>query len=290
MKLIIVSGLSGSGKSIALNTLEDSGYYCIDNLPFFMLENFLNESASQQGIYQKVAISIDSRNHAETDQQFPALIEHIRSLGINCSTLFLHAEAQILINRFRETRRKHPLLSDTVALGDAIEKELLMMTPIASCADIVIDSTRMNIHQLRQVIRDRIENSAPHPCSVKLESFGFKFGLPVDADFVFDVRCLPNPYWQTNLREKTGKDPSVNDFLDSSDDAQEFVDDINHLLQRWVPLFEKDNRSYLNIAIGCTGGQHRSVYVVEKIAVLLNQAARNHIIHHRELSKRGFNK
>jgi UPF0042 nucleotide-binding protein len=285
MKLIIVSGLSGSGKSIALNTLEDSGYYCIDNLPFFLLENFLNESTRQQGIYEKIAISIDSRNHAVSDQQFPVLVEHIHSLGINCTTLFIQADAQILINRFRETRRKHPLLSDTIALGDAIKQEQMLLEPIAGKADIVIDTTRLNIHQLRQVIRDRLEKAVPYLCSVKLESFGFKFGIPLDADFVFDVRCLPNPYWQVNLRQQTGKEAGVGDFLDQSVDVQNFAIDIDRLLQRWLPMFEKDNRSYLNVAIGCTGGRHRSVYIVEKIADLLQQASRNSLINHRELSK-----
>lgn len=284
MKLIIVSGLFGSGKSIALNTLEDSGYYCIDNLPFFLLENFLNESCRQQGVYQKVAIGVDSRNHAETDLQFPILVEHINRLGIDCTILFLRADIQVLINRFNETRRKHPLSSDTVTLTDAIEKELVLMESVAGYADIVIDTTHMNIHQLRQVIRDRIEKGAPQSCSVQLESFGFKHGLPADADFVFDVRCLPNPYWQANLREQTGKDQGVCDFLEDSPEVHQIVTDVFDMLQRWFPLFEKENRSYLAVAIGCTGGQHRSVYIVEKVSALLQQASRKSLVRHRELS------
>ncbi len=286
MKLIIVSGLFGSGKSIALNTLEDCGYYCIDNLPFFLLEKFLNESSRQEGIYEKVAIGIDSRNHAETDQQFPSLIKQINNLGIDCSTLFLRANRQILINRFNETRRKHPLSSDTVTLTDAIEKELVRMEPIAGYADILVDTTHMNIHQLQQVIRDRVENGVAHSCSVQLESFGFKHGVPAEADFVFDVRCLPNPYWQVNLREETGKDKGVGDFLNNKPEVQLIVNDIFSLLERWLPLFEKENRSYLTIAIGCTGGQHRSVYIVEKVSALIQQqSSRDSLVKHRELSK-----
>jgi UPF0042 nucleotide-binding protein len=284
MKLIIVSGLFGSGKSIALNTLEDCGYYCIDNLPFFLLEKFLNECSNQQGVYENVAIGVDGRNHAEIDQKFPALIEHINNLDITCSTLFLRADRQILINRFNETRRKHPLSSDTVTLTDAIEKELVLMEPIAGYADVVIDTTQMNIHQLQQVIRERIENGGGHCCSVQLESFGYKHGLPADADFVFDVRCLPNPYWQANLRDETGKDQGVVDFLDNKPEAQQIVTDIYHFLHHWIPLFEKENRRYLTVAIGCTGGQHRSVYVVEKLSALLHQASRDSLVKHRELS------
>ncbi len=285
MELIIVSGLFGSGKSITLNTLEDCGYYCIDNLPFFLLEKFLNECSRQQGIYEKVAIGVDGRNHAEIDQKFPALIEHINNLDITCSTLFLRADRQILINRFNETRRKHPLSSVTVTLTDAIKKELVLMEPIAGYADVVIDTTHMNIHQLQQVIRDRIENGEVIYCSVQLESFGFKHGLPAAADFVFDVRCLPNPYWQANLREETGIDQGVIDFLDKKPEAQQIVTDIFNLLHHWIPLFEKENRSYLTVAIGCTGGQHRSVYIVEKVSALLQQSSHDSLVRHRELSK-----
>ena len=285
MKLIIVSGLFGSGKSIALNTLEDCGYYCIDNLPFFLLEKFLNECSKHQGIYEKVAIGVDSRNHADTNQQFPVLIEQINNLGINCSTLFLRADRQILINRFNETRRKHPLTSDTVTLTDAIENELVLMEAIAGYADILIDTTHMNVHQLQQVIRDRIEKGVVRSCSVQLESFGFKHGVPAEADFVFDVRCLPNPYWQVNLREETGQDKGVADFLDNKPEVQLIVNDIYSLLDRWFPLFEKENRSYLTVAVGCTGGQHRSVYIVEKISTLLQQTSRDILVKHRELAK-----
>ena len=285
MKLIIVSGLSGSGKSIALNTLEDSGYYCIDNLPLFLLEYFLKESIQQQSTYQKVAIGLDSRNQANTVQQFPALLEYINKLDIDCKTLFLQADQFVLINRFRETRRKHPLSNDHVSLSDAIEKEQLLMESIAGYADIVIDSTHMNIHQIRKEIRSRIEIGDSHVCTVKLESFGFKYGLPADADFVFDARCLPNPYWQSNLREETGKDTGVKIFLDASEEVQQIVNDIYKLLHRWLPLFEKENRSYLNVAVGCTGGQHRSVYIIEKVSVLLQNDDRNNLVRHRELSK-----
>jgi UPF0042 nucleotide-binding protein len=199
--------------------------------------------------------------------------------------MFLIADEQVLVNRFRETRRKHPLSTETLALSGAIEKELLLMEPIASFADIVIDTTHMNIHQIRRAIRERVDKGLSHVCAVKLESFGFKYGLPADADFVFDTRCLPNPYWQADMREKTGKDTVVREFLDASIDVQQVVSDIYHLLQRWLPLFEKENRSYLNVAVGCTGGQHRSVYIVEKVSAILHHESRDSLIRHREISK-----
>ncbi len=285
MQLIIVSGLSGSGKSIALNTLEDSGYYCIDNLPFFMIEYFLDEKNRGHSGYQKVAIGVDSRNLADSAEQFPTILKQIKTLGIDCRTLFLTADDFVLMNRFRETRRKHPLSTDIISLSDAIEKEQLLMEPIVGYADIVIDSTHMNIHQIRLAIRDRIENDVSQVCAVKLESFGFKYGLPADADFVFDARCLPNPYWQANLRDKTGIDQEVKDFLNASEEVQQIVKDIFNLLQKWLPLFEKGNRNYLNVAIGCTGGQHRSVYIIEKVSALLHQDSRDALVRHRELSK-----
>lgn len=285
MKLVIVSGLSGSGRSIALNTLEDSGYYCIDNLPFFLLEYFLDETCRQQNTYQKVAIGIDSRNQVDFVRKFPALLEYIVSLEIDCNTLFLKANLDTLINRFHETRRKHPLSSDTVTLRDAIDKEQLLMEPVADYADIVIDTTYMNVHQIRQVLRDRIEKGVPHACAIKLESFGYKYGLPPDSDFVFDARCLPNPYWQAGLQEQTGMDTGVVAFLNASAHVQEFVNDIHHFLQRWLPVFEKEHRNYLNVAVGCTGGQHRSVYIIEKIAALLQKDTHDVIVRHREISK-----
>jgi len=284
MKLIIVTGLSGSGKSVALNTLEDSGYYCIDNMPFFLLDYFLRESCRQQDTYPKVAVGVDSRNHVDVGRKFPFLLERISSLNIDCSILFLRADLHVLMNRFRETRRKHPLASDTVTLSDAIEQEQLLMEPVAGYADFVIDTTHMNVHQVRQVVRDRIEEGGSHVCVVKLESFGFKHGLPRDADFVFDARCLPNPYWQKNLREETGRDQGVRKFLDASAEVQQLVKDIHGFLARWLPLFKKENRRYLNVSVGCTGGQHRSVYIIEKLARLLEQESCDILVRHRELT------
>ncbi|MCH9698719.1 MAG: RNase adapter RapZ [Gammaproteobacteria bacterium] len=285
MKLVIVSGLSGSGKSIALATLEDKGYYCIDNLPVFLLENFLEEARKPHNRYQKVAVSIDSRNQANTVQLFPGLLETIRKLDIEFTTLYLQAEQFVLINRFRETRRRHPLSHNDLSLSDAIEEEQRLMNPIANYADIIIDTTHMNIHQIRQEINNRIEKGISQGCTVRLESFGFKYGIPADADLVFDARCLPNPYWQTNLCEKTGQDIEVKNFLKSSPEVSQMIEDIFKLLQRWLPLFEKENRRYLNVAVGCTGGQHRSVYVIEEVAVQLRTDNNKTLIRHRELSK-----
>jgi UPF0042 nucleotide-binding protein len=284
MKLVIISGLSGSGKTIALHTLEDMGYYCIDNLPVGLLDALSQEfSDHNTGKVDKVAVGIDARNQTNQIGHFPTLLASCNSRGIDYRTLFLQADSQTLLQRFSETRRKHPLSGPDMTLADAIEAERALLAPVAGEADLFIDTSRTNIHQLRELVRECIGGGESSGLSVVLRSFGFKHGIPVDADIVFDVRCLPNPHWEPGLRHQTGLDRDVIEFLDREPSVNELCDDIEKFLARWVPCYDKDNRSYLSVAIGCTGGQHRSVYLVERIVARLGDRFGNIVKRHREL-------
>ena len=285
MKLVIVSGLSGSGKSIALETLEDCDYYCIDNLPIILLEAFVREAMiTNRSSFQKTALGIDARNKSESLNQFPDTKAMMHCLGIDCEVVYLQAEPAALLKRFSETRRKHPLTDSTHSLSEAIELEQQLLQPIACEADLVIDTTYTNVHQLRRQIRDRVIARENHLMSLCFQSFGYKNGIPLDTDFVFDVRCLANPHWEPTLRQKTGKDPEVEKFLMQNSDVKDYLRYIIDMLEHWVPHFEVENRSYLTISIGCTGGQHRSVYMVEALAKYFENAAYDILIRHRELS------
>ncbi len=284
MDLIIVSGMSGSGKSIALETLEDSGYYCIDNLPIALFEPFIRDAMdSHQQSYPKIAISIDARSRCESLQQFPDTLELAHQLGVSSQVMFLKSSHESLVKRFSETRRKHPLTDATVSLTEAIELENTLLVPIASRADLVIDTSHTNIHQLRDIIRDRIGAKREHRMSIYCLSFGFKHGIPFDADFTLDARCLPNPHWEPTLRPKTGRDPEVKAFLDAIPEVQRYLDDITRFMTDWAPKFASDNRSYLTIAIGCTGGQHRSVYLTEALASRLASDEYDLMVRHRDI-------
>lgn len=284
MKLIIVSGLSGSGKSIALDTLEDCGFYCVDNLPIALVEHLITEIIrSESEIYDQTAIGIDSRAQSNSLAVFPDILSKIKELDIDCEIVFLQADDETLLKRFSETRRKHPLTDSTHTLTEAIKYERRLLEPVANEADLLIDSSRTNIHELRELIRVRVVNRRNQVLSVFFQSFGFKNGIPMDTDFLFDARCLPNPYWEPQLRQLTGKDKPVIDFLDSMTEVREYLDDLSAFLHRWIPQFEAGNRSYFTIAIGCTGGQHRSVYLAENLA---NQFRSTHyyiLVGHREL-------
>lgn len=284
MKLVIVSGLSGSGKSIALETLEDCGYYCIDNLPVSLLQAFLEQAAAPgQDAFKKTALSIDARNQSVSLAHFPESIGSARDQGIDCQVLFLKAENETLLKRFSETRRKHPLTGTDRSLAEAIEMECVLLEPVCSQADVLIDTTHTNVRQLRELVRARIQSGEKQFMSLYFLSFGFKNGIPLDADFVFDVRCLPNPHWQPNLRPKTGRDLEVVEFLENSPDVQRYLDELSGFLTRWIPRFQAENRSYLTIAIGCTGGQHRSVFLVEKLARGFLDRSCDVLVRHREL-------
>lgn len=284
MKLLIVSGLSGSGKSIVLDTLEDCGYYCIDNLPITLLAGFVSQVVqADTSTYEKTAIGIDARNQRKSLLNFTDIVSAIRKQGIECEVVFLQAEENILLKRYSETRRKHPLTTSSVALKEALNIEKEMMEPVLRYADIVLDTSRTYVQQLRELVKNQLEKNNDQHLSLQFQSFGFKHGIPLDVDFMFDVRCLPNPYWVPDLRRFTGKDKPVIDYLNKSEDAQQLFQDICIFLEQWVPRFDTDNRSYLTVGIGCTGGQHRSVYLVEMLVNHFKKTDLNVIVRHREL-------
>lgn len=282
MKLVIVSGLSGSGKSIALQVLEDLEYYCIDNLPINMLEALTKEIISAKHEY--VAVGIDARNVATELEHFPQQIKQLQKNNINCEIFFLEASSAALIKRFSETRRKHPLSNKETPLNEAIVQERYLLEPISSKADLRIDTSSTNVHQLRDLIKTRVKTADSQSISIMFESFGFKHGVPINADFVFDIRCLPNPHWVPELRTLTGFDNPVIHYLDEHPEVDEMFTDIMDFMDKWIPRFEADNRSYMTIAIGCTGGQHRSVYLVNKLAKVTKSKHNTVLSRHREIS------
>ncbi|HEY7671225.1 MAG TPA: RNase adapter RapZ [Gammaproteobacteria bacterium] len=270
MRLIVISGLSGSGKSVALHVLEDLGFYCIDNIPAPLLRSVVDEVLRRSDrAYENVGVGLDARNRPEDIERIPELIKQLRADGIVCEIIFLQADDKVLLSRFSETRRKHPLTNERVSLPEAIAKERELLGPIINSAELVIDTTGTTVYALRQQIQQRIGYREPGTLSILLESFGYKHGLPADADFVFDVRCLPNPYWEPKLRPLSGKDAPVRAFLDAEPRVQEMIADITAFLEHWIPRYRDFHRSYLTVAIGCTGGQHRSVYIAEAVAQAL---------------------
>ena len=272
MRLIIVSGLSGSGKSVALHLLEDLDFYCIDNVPAALLDTVITDLvATEDEIYNNLAVGVDARNRSADLESLPELGHDLRSRNIHCEVIFLHADDDILLKRYSETRRKHPLSEKGLGLADAIMRERELLGPIIDSAELVLDTTRTNVYELRDMIRERVGERHEPQLSILIESFGFKHGLPTDADFVFDLRCLPNPYWEVQLRQLTGKDAPVIEYLDNKDNVQVMYRDILGSLDKWIPEYIDFNRSYLTVALGCTGGQHRSVYMVEKLAQQLKQ-------------------
>ncbi len=285
MKLIIVSGLSGSGKSVALSTLEDLGYYCIDNLPAGLLPDFVKQMLrSGQGATNRLsAVAIDARNMVQDIRDFSNVLAKIRQLKVPVEILFLDAEKATLIRRFSETRRRHPLTNDAISLAEAIDEEASLLSVISEFADLRIDTTHLNVHQLRDMLTQRVGNQESESLSILLTSFGFKNGVPVDVNFVFDVRCLPNPHWDPQLRNQTGLDDDVQLFLSGQEEVVAMLTDIKHYLQTWLPRYVSENRSYLTVAIGCTGGQHRSVFLAEQIAQSLRDEYPSLLIKHREL-------
>ncbi len=284
MKLVIVSGLSGSGKTVALRTLEDDGYYCIDNLPLGMLPELVdNMIATTPQPYDRVAIAIDARSRVDKAEGFEEILAHLGRHELRLDIMFLTCDTSRLLKRFSETRRKHPLSREGLPLADAIQQERILLDDIQSHADLVIDSSEMNVHELRQMIIDLLLSKSGTEISILLQSFGFKNGVPADTDFVFDVRCLPNPHWDQALRPLTGRDAAVVKFLEKYPDVEAMFDTIIDFLRSWIPKFEKENRSYITVSIGCTGGKHRSVYLVERLAGELQQQRGNLSVRHRDL-------
>jgi UPF0042 nucleotide-binding protein len=284
MRLIIVSGLSGSGKTVALRTLEDLGYYSIDNLPVFLLKELaLGLTWASDATYSLTAVGIDVRNTKQHLRELPELIRHARSQGVECRVLFLEADTDTIIKRFSETRRKHPLTGEDRPLAEALELERRLLEPIRGEADVTIDTTRTNVHELRGLVRESVAGNTSTKAAILLQSFGFKNGVPHDVDFLFDVRCLPNPHWQPELRPLTGRDAQVAAFLEASPDVGQMRADLVAFFERWVPCFETDGRSYLTVAFGCTGGQHRSVYMAEALRCHFEAGGHSVMVRHRDL-------
>lgn len=287
-RLIIVSGLSGSGKSVALHALEDLGYYCIDNMPAGLLGALLEEvTRPGENAASRIAVGVDARNRLEDIESLPAMIADLRASDVQIDVIFLQASDEVLLKRYRETRRRHPLASPNMELRSAINREREMLGAIINAADLVIDTSRTSVYELADALRDRVDRRKSRNLSILLESFGFKHGIPADADFVFDLRCLPNPYWNAELRSLNGLDPQVAAFLDAQPSFTKMYDDILAFLTRWIPEYLSFNRSYLTVALGCTGGQHRSVYMTEKIARSLGDI--HDVVHtrHNELHGQG---
>ncbi|MGD8429981.1 MAG: RNase adapter RapZ [Ectothiorhodospiraceae bacterium] len=284
MRLVIISGLSGSGKSVALNTLEDTGFYCIDNLPVGLLPAFGRLVAEGNGSpTNRYAVGIDARNRPEDLEQFPDILREIRERGIRCEIVFLDAEHETLLKRFSETRRRHPLSGQDMPLSEAIERERQLLSPLLERADLTMDTTQTTVHQLRELVRQRLVRS-PFQLSLLFQSFGYKHGTPPDADYVFDARCLPNPHWEPELRALTGRDTAVIEYLESQPMVGQYLSDVREFLDRWIPAFQRENRSYLTVAIGCTGGQHRSVYLAESLAEHFRKQLGQVAVRHRETS------
>ncbi len=284
-ELIIISGMSGSGKTIALRTLEDLDYYCVDNLPINMLTQFIQHIEKNRDDFQHVCVGIDIRNSKSAFKDLPNIIKRINQSIIKVTILFLTADNSCLLKRYSETRRAHPLSnkSHKYSLTQAIKHERELLEPLAALADLLIDTSETSAPQLRDKIWRQLNADSSGKLSLLLQSFAFKRGVPFDADFVFDARCLPNPFWHKELREFCGKDKPIIDFLQKQPLVNDFYNDIAQFIEKWIPLFNEHDRSYLTIAIGCTGGKHRSVYLAEKLHHQLNKTNANILIQHREL-------
>lgn len=286
MHIIIVTGLSGSGKSIVLRVLEDSSFYCIDNLPATLLPHITQHLDATN--HSKIAISIDSRSAAL--EALPQAIEALKASGNQVQVLFLESAVETLVKRFSETRRKHPLSNESTTLAESIANERDLLAGVAALGHH-IDTSNLSANALRNHVRELISSNQANPNKglvLLFTSFGFKNGIPLDADFVFDVRSLPNPHYDPILKPLTGKDEAVQTFLANQPAAIEMLADIAHYIQKWLPSFNADNRSYLTVAIGCTGGQHRSVYFVEQLSLhfkqhFINNNKQQVIVRHREL-------
>lgn len=284
MKLVIISGLSGSGKSVALHTLEDEGFYCVDNLPLGLLPGFVDQLNRQaMRMYNEVAVGIDARSGVDDLLRFKEIIDHIRQSGIQVEIIYFQAGINTLIKRFNDTRRRHPLAKKGIPLAEAIDIEQNLLSPIVLQANLCLDTTHTNIHQLRSLLKERVLLRPAHEMSVLFQSFGFKNGAPTDSDFVFDLRCLPNPHWEPTLRELTGQDPEVRRFLDGRRECLDMYQHICQFLEIWIPQFSAQNRYYLTISVGCTGGQHRSVYMAEKLCNHFRDKYPHVSLRHREL-------
>ena len=284
MHLILLTGRSGSGKSTALHQLEDSGFYCVDNLPAALLPDLVSQSSrSEYAGYKGIAVCIDVRNSRHDLEQLSLAADQLESLA-SVDIVYLDASDQILTQRFSETRRRHPLSNEEISLGEAIQLEASLLEALRLRASLIIDTSSLNVYELRETINTRLLDYQSESLSLLIESFGFKRGVPTDADLVFDARLLPNPHWSAELRLLSGKDRPVIDFLDGHVDCGNFVESVLAFLTQWLPLYQRSQRTYVTVAVGCTGGQHRSVYVAERLFAALKPLYAKAQIRHRELA------
>jgi len=278
MEVIIISGLSGSGKSIALNALEDNDFYCIDNLPVTLLSNISQHLNHEH--QDKVAISVDIRSI--NIEKLPHVIKEIESLSIKTKLIYLESSTESIVRRFGETRRRHPLANEKLSLAEAIEKERAMLAPLAEIG-YKIDTSSMSVNALKKTLNELIQLKEDN-LALQFSSFGYKFGIPLDADFIFDVRCLPNPHYESDLKDLTGIDKPVADFFQNYKEVDKMYKDINHFISEWLTAFKNDQRHSLHIAIGCTGGKHRSVYIANKLFTHFSNPKSQVIIRHRDIN------
>lgn len=282
-RLIVVSGLSGSGKSVALRTLEDLDYYCVDNLPSALMPAFVRAvSEGANGLHPRLAVGVDVRNRADDLHRLPEILSGLDAVGIDYELVFLDTRDEVLIKRYSETRRRHPLSADGLGLADAIALERKLMRQVSAIADRVIDTSELNVHQLRRLVIAELGMTAG-TLTLLFESFAYKRGVPPDADFVFDARCLPNPHWTARLRPLSGRDAPVREWLEQQPDVGLFAEHLHQFLDTWLARFRDEARSYVTICIGCTGGRHRSVYLVERLADQFRQSYDPVLSYHREL-------
>jgi UPF0042 nucleotide-binding protein len=284
MRLVIVSGLSGAGKTVALKQYEDIGYYCIDNLPLDLVQPLITHALQHPDPrYRMLAVGIDARATTREIEQFPSMLDAMRAQQVDVRVLFLSADDGAILRRYNETRRKHPLSGAEVSLLEAIQIERRLLKPVADLADVPLDTSNMNLHELRTAIDARLPEAGVGRLAVLFLSFGYKNGSPDGADFVFDVRCLPNPHWVPALRALSGRDAPVAEYLSSYPEVDALYEDIRAFLDRWLRAFEAQDRAYVTVAIGCTGGQHRSVYLVERLSKAFAGRFEHVVVKHREL-------
>lgn len=264
--VVIVSGLSGSGKSVALKTFEDLDYYCVDNLPVELLPSFVRSLMRDNTLPQKIAVGIDVRNRHSDLSKLAQWRSAVTELGLGATLMFFDASDEVLLRRYSDTRRKHPLAHFGLSLPESISREREITAPLRSEADVVIDTSALNVHQLRRRIIAEFAFNNSSSLSLLFESFAYKRGVPADADFVFDARVLPNPHWNPTLRPLSGRDGGVRDYLDAQPEVSEYVGQVSSFLDTWLPRLRGETRSYVTIAFGCTGGKHRSVYLAERLA------------------------
>jgi UPF0042 nucleotide-binding protein len=280
----VISGRSGSGKSTALHVLEDAGFNCIDNFPVALLPALIeNTRKDPSPANQQLAVSIDARNSAADLERFPEILLALDQPDVHFEIIYLDALGPTLVKRFSETRRRHPLTDATTDLREAIEAERAVLANIADIADLNIDTTRLSAADLTDTIKQRVTLRDQSNMSLLFRSFGYKYGVPVDGDMVFDIRCLPNPHWEPELRKLTGRDQPVIDYLESQSDVGEMYADIHGYLANWLPRFAANHRVYMTVAIGCTGGRHRSVYMAERLGAQFVKDNENVLVRHREL-------